>query len=63
MADLHRSQVRRVIKYLYMADILVSWRASLSDRPMYIGSREGEHTEFGEELQEHLETLLYVSHQ
>ena len=29
-------------------------------RPMYIGSKEDEHTEFGEEMQEHLEDLLYV---
>lgn len=27
---------------------------------MYIGSREDEHTEFGEEMKEHLEDLLYV---
>ncbi len=30
------------------------------NRPMYIGSREEDHTEFAYELQEHLEDLLYV---
>lgn len=33
----------------------------LDSRPMYIGSREDEHTEFAEEMQEHLEDLLYVN--
>lgn len=37
------------------------WLDHATCRPMYIGSKEEEHLELAEDLQEHLEGLLYVS--